>query len=129
VRAHRRKRGRGIGAATGSTLAAARAFYCDVLGGRELGRGRLGDGSSALRFVFGGALVATGPSAAHDRVTLVVDDDLAIAARCWDGGFKVRIAGSADDESIVVIDPFDLELELIRSGSQRLLRAVAARGG
>ena len=71
-------------------------------------------------------LVTTGPNAANDRVQLVVDDVVTIAERCWDAGFVVRVGASADAESIVVIDPFGIELELIPSGSQQLRRAVAA---
>jgi hypothetical protein len=46
-----------------------------------------------------------------------VDDALAIAERCWDAGFEVRVRGPADAGTIVVIDPFDIELEVISSGS------------
>lgn len=115
MRRYRRKRDLGIDAATGSTLAAARAFYCDALGGRQTGGKRLGDGSSVLMFLVGVGLVTTGPGAANDRLMLVVDDVVAIAERCWDAGFEVRVGGSPDTRSIVVIDPFDLELELISS--------------
>jgi hypothetical protein len=96
-----------------SALAAARAFYCDALGGRQMRRMQLGDGSSMFRFLIGEELVTTGPGVADDRVTLVVDDALAIAERCWDAGFEVRVRGSADATTIVVIDPFDRELEVI----------------
>ena len=95
-----------------SALAAARAFYCDVLGGRQMRRLQLGDGSSMFRFLVGEELVTTGPGVADDRVTLVVDDALAIAERCWDAGFEVRVRGAADETTIVVIDPFDRELEV-----------------
>ena len=47
------------------------------------------------------------------RITLVVDDAVAIAARCWDAGFTVRVRESADATTIAVVDPFDLELELV----------------
>jgi catechol 2,3-dioxygenase-like lactoylglutathione lyase family enzyme len=125
MRSYRQKRNLGI-AADASALAAARAFYCDALGGRPVRHVRLGDGSSVLTFLVGGDLVTTGRGAANDRVTLVVDDVVAIAERCWDAGFEVRVGGSADAESIVVIDPFDLELEVIARGSQRFRGAVAA---
>jgi extradiol dioxygenase family protein len=95
-----------------SALAAARAFYCDVLGGQQMRRLQLGDGSSLLSFLVGEALVITGPGVVDDRVTLVVDDALAIAERCWDAGFEVRVRGTADATTIVVIDPFDRELEV-----------------
>ena len=104
--------------ASRSALAAARAFYCDALGGRQMRRIQLGDGSSLFRFLVGEELVTTGPGLADDRVTLVVDDPLAIAERCWDAGFEVRVRGFADATTIVVIDPFDRELEVISSTSQ-----------
>lgn len=106
-----RTRRSGVGAGR-SALAAARAFYCDALGGRQMRRLQLGDGSSAFRFLVGDELVTTGPGVADERVTLVVDDALAIAERCWDAGFEVRVRGTADETSIVVIDPFDRELEV-----------------
>jgi hypothetical protein len=55
-------------------------------------------------------------SAAKDRVKLVVDDVDATAERCWDAGLKVRICGPADASTIVVIDPFGVEMELISNG-------------
>ena len=70
-----------------------------------------------FRLLVGEALVTTGPGIAGDRVTLVVDDALAIAERCWDAGFEVRVRGAADETTIVVIDPFDRELEVVSSGS------------
>lgn len=48
-----------------------------------------------------------------DRVTLVVDDALAFAERCWDAGFEVRVREGADETTIVVIDPFDRKLEVV----------------
>jgi catechol 2,3-dioxygenase-like lactoylglutathione lyase family enzyme len=117
---------RGSGATGRSALAAARAFYCDALGGRQMRRLGLGDGGSMLRFLVGGDLVTTGPGAAVDRVTLVVDDALAIAERCWDAGFEVRVRGPVDARTIAVVDPFDLELEVVSSGGRETRRAVAA---
>jgi hypothetical protein len=78
---------------------------------------QLADGSSMFRFLVGDELVTTGPGVMKDRVTLVVDDALAIAERCWDAGFEVRVHGRAGATSIVVIDPFDRELEVITSRS------------
>jgi catechol 2,3-dioxygenase-like lactoylglutathione lyase family enzyme len=117
----------GIDAAGGSTLAKARAFYCDALGGRQLRRMRSGNGGGMLRFRVGGELVTTGPGVAEDRITLVADDAAALAERCWDLGFEVRVREPEDITTIVVIDPFGLELEVISSGSHRS-RAAAAEG-
>jgi hypothetical protein len=55
-------------------------------------------------------------SAAKDRLKLVVEDVNAIAERCWDAGLTVRVCGPADASTIVVIDPFGVEVELISSG-------------
>jgi hypothetical protein len=96
--------------------AAARAFYCDALGGRQIGRRAIGDANESLSFRVGGELVTTGPVVKRERRRLVVDDAVAIAARCWDAGFTVRVRGSAAATTIAVVDPFDLELELV-SGS------------
>ena len=113
----------GIGAAGRSPLAAARAFYCDILGGRQMHRTTLGESTSMLRFVVGKDLVTTGTRAADDRVTLVVDDAIAIAERCWNAGFEIHV--SADTGTIVVVDPFDLEVEIISSSDHRPRREVA----
>ena len=125
MRGYRRTRSGGMDVAGGSTLAKARAFYCDALGGRQLPRMRAGDGDSMLKFRVGGELVTTGPGAAEDRITLVVDDAAALAERCWDLGFEVRVREPVDTTTIVVIDPFGLELEVISSDSHRS-RAVGA---
>jgi hypothetical protein len=55
-------------------------------------------------------------SAVKDRVKLVVEDVDAIAERCWDSGLTVRVCGPANASTIVVIDPFGVEMELISSG-------------
>ena len=101
-----------------SPLAAARAFYCDALRGRQMPRAKRGD-DSALCFLVGEDLVTTGPAAMGGRITVVVDDAVAVAARCWDAGFTVNVRDSADATTIAVVDPFDLELGLI-SSDQRL---------
>jgi hypothetical protein len=48
-----------------------------------------------------------------NRVTLIVDDALAIAERCWDAGLEVRVPDGADETTVVVIDAFGRELEVI----------------
>ena len=108
-----------------SRLAAARAFYCDVLGGRQLRRRAVGDGSGLIRFRIGGELVTTGPGGMHDRVTLLVDDVVTVAVRCWDAGFTVRVRESADAVAIAVVDPFERELELVsRNDGGREVRTL-----
>ena len=74
--------------------------------------------TGVLRFLVESDLVTTGPRVAADRITLVVDDALAVAERCWDAGFTVRVGGPADAESIVVIDASDVEVEVISSDSR-----------
>ena len=58
-----------------------------------------------------------------ERVTLVVDDALAFAERCWDAGFEVHVRDGANETTIVVIDPFGRELELISRAVQHERRA------
>ena len=87
--------------------------------GRCVSRTRLADGSAVLSFLVGEDLVTTSVAVENDRVTLVVDDALAIAERCWDAGFVVRVDGVADDRPIVVIDPFGLEVEVISKRSRQ----------
>jgi len=119
----------GTVATNGSALAAARMFYCDTLGGRQMRRTKLHDENDALCFSVGGELVTTGPAATNDRITLIVDDPVGIAARCWDAGFTVRVRESADATTIAVVDPFDLELELVSDRDQRMSRRrVQAHG-
>ena len=100
---------------TRSALAGARAFYCDALGGRQMHHTTLGDDGSVFCFRVGGELVVTGPAVTNDRITLVVDDAVAIAEQCWDAGFAVHVRGTADATTLAVIDPFGLELELVSS--------------
>lgn len=113
-----RKSGSRIGTGR-SALAAARAFYCDALGGRQMRRIELADGSSLFRFLVGSELVTAGPAVADHRVTLIVEDALTIAERCWDTGFEVRVRESAGETTIVVIDPFERELEVRSSTPSR----------
>ena len=106
-----------------SPLAAARAFYCDALGGRQMPRAKRGD-DTTLSFLVGDDLVTTGPAAMGGRITLVVDDAIEVAARCWDAGFTVNVRDAADSTTISVIDPFDLELGLATS-DERLTPPVS----
>lgn len=109
-----------IVAANETAVAAARAFYCDVLRGRHIRRARLDDDSDLLFFCIGDELITTGPAATKDRIALVVADAIAIAERCWDAGFTVHVRESAGVTTIAVIDPFELELELISSDNHHL---------
>ena len=58
-----------------------------------------------------------------NRVTLVVDDALAIAERCWDAGLEVRVPDGADETTIVVIDPSGREVEVISRTAEHERRA------
>jgi hypothetical protein len=56
---------------------------------------------------------ARGAARAGGRITVVADDPAAIAERCWDAGFEVRVRGPADGGAIVVIGLLEVELEVI----------------
>ena len=96
----------------------ARAFYCDVLRGRQLwDEAREHDGN--LSFIVNGTRIDFGASAASDREPVVVHvpDPAAVAERCWDAGYSVRV--ERDDEStaeatVSVIDPFGRRIDLVR---------------
>jgi catechol 2,3-dioxygenase-like lactoylglutathione lyase family enzyme len=100
-------------------LSAARAFYCDALGGRQVYGTASHERTGQLFFHVGGTLVATRPAGREDPITLMVHDPVAIAERCWDAGFTVQVRESGDATTIAVIDPFDLELELIPIKQQK----------
>ena len=116
----------GILAANRSAVAAARAFYCDALGGRQL-RSTSGGGTGELCFHVGGTVITTGPVTRHGPITLFVDDVVAVAERCWDAGFTVRVRESAEATTVAVIDPFDLEMELVSSNDHACAASVVAQ--
>ena len=99
--------------------AAARAFYCDALGGRQLWRARHCD-VRPLQFLVAGTIIEVCPDlgSAVPHVVLTVDDPDLWAQRCWNSGFTVRVL---DDETgrapVSVIDPFGRRVDLVTRAS------------
>jgi hypothetical protein len=94
----------------------ARAFYCDVLQGQQVWEERH-EGDSNMSFIVEGTRIEVGTSAASDgeSVVLSVLDPSAVAERCWDAGYSVRVGDDAPGEAPVsVIDPFGRRIDLVR---------------
>ena len=98
----------------------ARAFYCDVLHGRQVWD-ELPDGEAGLSFIVEGTRIDVGRNAADDGTPIVLPvlDPAAVAARCWDAGHTVRVGlgeqSTAGREAVVsVIDPFGRQIDLVR---------------
>jgi hypothetical protein len=98
----------------------ARAFYCDVLRGREVCE-ELPEGEAGLSFIVEGTRIDIDRNAANDGAPIVLSvlDPAAVAARCWDAGHTVRV--DLDDQStaerevaVSVIDPFGRQIDLVR---------------
>lgn len=83
---------------------AARSFYQELLGGRQVwptGRRAIG----RLYFLFDRSLVEVGPARSDvEMLELGVDSPYDVAARCWDAGYTVRLLEQPG--AIAVIDPF-----------------------
>ena len=95
---------------------AARRFYRDALGGRELG-GAATEGHRCLWFLVEHQCLAVRPrSGLPAPLTLEVEDPEAIAVRCWDAGYTIEVAEAAAAEGVLsVIDPFGQRVELTTS--------------
>ena len=92
----------------------ARAFYCDVLHGRQVWDSERSD---SLSFIVEGARIDVSTSAAGDSepVVLSVGNPERLAERCWDAGYSVRVDHDAvGDATVSVIDPFGRRIELVR---------------
>lgn len=91
----------------------ARAFYCDVLQGRQVWDS---ERAGSLSFVFENARIDVSTNAAGDSepVVLSVANPDAVAERCWDAGYNVRVDHDATGVTISVIDPFGRQIELAR---------------
>ena len=90
----------------------ARAFYCDVLHGRQVWDSeRIG----SLSFIVAGTRIDVSPGAAGDSepVVLSVDNPDGLAERCWDAGYSVRVDHDATGVTMSVIDPFGRRIELV----------------
>lgn len=92
----------------------AQAFYCDVLHGRQVWDAECG---GKLSFIVEGTRIDVSTSVAPDSEPLVlsVGDPEALAERCWDAGYSVRVGHEApDDATVSVMDPFGRRIELVR---------------
>jgi hypothetical protein len=92
----------------------ARAFYCDVLHGRQVWDS---EGAGRLSFIVEGTRIDVSTSSAGDSepVVLSVANPARLAELCWDVGYSVRVDHDATGEARVsVIDPFGRRIELVR---------------
>ena len=97
-------------------VAAARSFYEDVLGGRQVWATDA-DADAGLWFLVDGTLieVCAAAGAAEPRIVLAVRAPVELAARCWDAGFHVRVHDDAGGRSALsVVDPFGREIVFVR---------------
>jgi catechol 2,3-dioxygenase-like lactoylglutathione lyase family enzyme len=90
----------------------ARAFYCEVLRGRQVWDA---ERTGSLSFFVEGVRIDVSTSGAGDRepVVLAVDNPDALAERCWDAGYSVRVDHDATGVTMSVIDPFGRRIELV----------------
>ena len=91
---------------------AARAFYCDVLNGRQVWDS---ERAGRLSFIVEGTRIDAGSNAVDDSepVVLAVGNPDALAERCWDAGYSVRVDHDATGVTMSVIDPFGRRIELV----------------
>jgi catechol 2,3-dioxygenase-like lactoylglutathione lyase family enzyme len=97
-------------------LAAARTFYGDVLGGRQVWPFGSAEASERLWFLVSGALIETGPEFRNTRVRVLLGAEYAddLAARCWDAGFTVQVdPGPAGRATLTLVDPFGRQIDLV----------------
>ena len=95
---------------------AARVFYCQLLGAREIPPRGAG-GESMIRFVVGGVVIETGHMHRPALVVVPVKEPEAVAARCWNAGYTVvvdDVSAATTGTAIGVLDPFGLHIELRR---------------
>lgn len=107
-------------------LAAAREFYLEILGGREIRRPQPA-GDARLLFMVGGLLIETGPACPDGRGTAVMwaDNVEDVASRCWDAGFTVLPSMDAPPmASVIVVDPFGRRIEIVSVETSRAARVV-----
>ena len=90
---------------------AARAFYEGALGGRQVWPTGPRAAARKLWFLVGTMLVPVSLVPATDVVELCVESPAAIAERCWDAGYSVRLRAE-DSDDFIVIDPFGRQIAL-----------------
>ena len=88
--------------------AAARSFYEELLGGRQVWPTDHGERRDVLCFLIEQQLIVVCPArrTLHEPLQLLVAAPNAIAERCWDAGFTVRVDGDREDGVLHVVDPF-----------------------
>jgi len=93
----------------------ARAFYCDVLQGQQVWEEET-QRDASLSFIVEGTRIDVSASAAGDGrpIVLSVADPGALAERCWDAGYSVRVDDETAGEAVSVIDPFGRRIDLVR---------------
>ena len=102
-------------AITPGEAAAARAFYCDALRGRQVWPTEDVNGGGSLWFLLGLTLVEVGPDVrlTDTPTVLEVDDPTEAAERCWDAGFSVCVRrDEAGETALSVVDPFGRRVDL-----------------
>lgn len=92
----------------------ARAFYCDVLRGHQVGIDASECGAN-MAFIVEGTRIEVDTNSAVDEepVVLSVCNPSAVAARCWDAGYSVHVADAAAGEAVSVSDPFGRLINLV----------------
>jgi hypothetical protein len=95
--------------------AAARSFYEELLGGRQVWPTDHGERRDVLCFLIEQQLIVVCPArrTLHEPLQLLVAAPNAIAERCWDAGFTVRVDGDREDGVLHVVDPFGRSIALI----------------
>ena len=108
---------------------AARCFYQDLLGGRQVwptGHRPVGK----LYFLFEQSIVEVGPARSDvESLELPVDSPNDVAARCWDAGYTVRLLGNERPGALVVVDPFGRAVLLRSRRPSAALGAVTGQAG
>ena len=102
--------------AVGDEERAAREFYEGVLGARQVWPTGPRAAARKLWFLVGSSLLPVALTPVAEVVELCVDSPAAIAERCWDAGYSVRLRAD-DSDDFIVIDPFGRQILLTRRSS------------
>ena len=114
---------------TPNDVAAARSFYEDVLGGRQVWPTEA-RADTGLWFVVDGVLieVCAAAGAGQPPFVLAVRAPVELAARCWDAEFHVRVHDDPGGRSALsVVDPFGREIVFTRRRTPVRVRVVVSR--